>query len=455
MLGKKDISGRKDERGTIITLVAVFMLFVVGAMAALSIDAVTIYTARSEAQLAADAAALAAARVIANSGATSYSTDALLATVETNPGGLAQAIAIQVAQSSMVGGRYLVAANGEVSVSFAGSQTGLCGTLFPVANPCVTVRVQRTDLPTFFARIWGNKQVTVAASATAEAYNPSGVPAVSFGSAPPVAPLCVKPWLLPNLDPSNTASTAAPIFDPTSGAIETTTLLGWSSTSPNGLTLACTSANGTCATPLPSPPLSPWSYFPGDDATTFPHPISSLPTCTPALTTNYQKSVAGCIQIPISCSSPANSPANIDFTPYPNPSRNSDTADAVNCLTHATTGGGGDTVTSTNPPNAPFEFVGGADNPIPGTANTDVMVSDSLVSVPVFDVTNYTSQSTSVPIIGFVQLFLNPDGNPTPEATGNVNTTVINLVGCGSNRTTQPILGNGASPVAVRLISPQ
>jgi uncharacterized membrane protein len=40
-------------------LVAVVMLFVVGAMAALSIDVVTLYTARSEAQLAADGAALA------------------------------------------------------------------------------------------------------------------------------------------------------------------------------------------------------------------------------------------------------------------------------------------------------------------------------------------------------------------------------------------------------------
>ena len=40
------------------------MLFVIGAMAALSIDVVTLYTARSEAQLAADGAALAAAREI-------------------------------------------------------------------------------------------------------------------------------------------------------------------------------------------------------------------------------------------------------------------------------------------------------------------------------------------------------------------------------------------------------
>ncbi|MGO9863512.1 MAG: pilus assembly protein TadG-related protein, partial [Terriglobales bacterium] len=60
----------KRERGIVIVLVAVVMLFVVGAMAALSIDVVTLYTARSEAQLAADAAALAGARVLANSGAT-------------------------------------------------------------------------------------------------------------------------------------------------------------------------------------------------------------------------------------------------------------------------------------------------------------------------------------------------------------------------------------------------
>ena len=62
----KTISGRKGERGVVILLVAVFLLFVVGAMAALAIDVVTFYTARSEAQLAADGAALAAARSTRN-----------------------------------------------------------------------------------------------------------------------------------------------------------------------------------------------------------------------------------------------------------------------------------------------------------------------------------------------------------------------------------------------------
>ena len=78
------------------------------------------------------------------------------------------------------------------------------------------------------------------------------------------------------------------------------------------------------------------------------------------------------------------------------------------------------------------------------------MVSDSLVTVPVFD-----SSGGAVPtvqIIGFVQLFLNPDGIATP-AGGSVNTTVVNMAGCGTGAAGTAILGNGASPVAVRLIS--
>src|SRR5450631_745293 len=102
-----------NEQGMVIMLVAVFMLFVVGAMAALSIDVVTIYTARSEAQLAADGAALAGARTLANSGMTSEPTDALLTA---NAEILASTVATQVARSNTVGGRLLVA--GEVTVTF-------------------------------------------------------------------------------------------------------------------------------------------------------------------------------------------------------------------------------------------------------------------------------------------------------------------------------------------------
>ena len=418
-------------------LVAVVMLFVVGAMAALSIDVVTLYTARSEAQLAADGAALAAARVLANSGATSDTTGATMA----NAWSLAQAVAIRVAEQNEVGGRNLTAAEVTLPPAPGGTNT----------NPTVTVRVQRADLPTFFARIWGTKILTVAASATAEAYNPSGANALS-GKTIPVATTCVKPWLLPNIDPSNTTPSST-IFDPDTGAILTTSLLGWTYNTPTPnkpMSLACPA--GDCTPPLPG--LGAWSYYPGDDATTFPHPTRSLPSCTPALTTNYQESIAGCIETPIAC----HGPANIDISNYP--PRNSETADAVNCLTHATTTpGDGDQVdqTAAAAPSPPFKFLAGNGNPVAGAAGKDVLISSSLVTVPVFDVGTFNSGSGNVQIVGFVQLFLNPDSIAAPNSgpnSGNVNATVINMAGCGADASGQPILGNGASPVAVRLISP-
>jgi hypothetical protein len=88
------------------------------------------------------------------------------------------------------------------------------------------------------------------------------------------------------------------------------------------------------------------------------------------------------------------------------------------------------------------------------------MVSDSLVTVPVFNSTSGTAPISPVAIIGFVQLFMNPEGLKAPlppvppPYAGTLKTTVINMAGCGTNAAGTPILGNGPSPVAVRLISP-
>src|ERR1700726_3696026 len=62
-------SQRHWERGITMVLVAMGMVALI-AMAALSIDVVTLYVVREEAQRAADAGALAAARVISISGVT-------------------------------------------------------------------------------------------------------------------------------------------------------------------------------------------------------------------------------------------------------------------------------------------------------------------------------------------------------------------------------------------------
>jgi len=433
-------------------MVAVFLLFVVGAMAALSIDAVTLYTARSEAQLAADAAALAAARVLANSGATSDTTGTLLTNVEDPSSGAAKAVAVQVAEQNRVGGAPLTSAN-VTAVTFGGSTT----------NPTVTVRVQVTTLPAFFARIWGTTQFTVAASATAEAYNPSSVSGISSTN-PPVAPICVKPWLLPNIDPSNppnailVAATGTP-------APTATGLLGWETPppAPGAIRLRSNCAGtGSCST-ADGPNV--WRYYPGTtDPLTgdFPAPSnSSVACCTGLGFINYQLSVAGCVQTPVAC----NQKVNVDTTP--DLVRDIETGAAVNGMTHSSSSGAGDSVDTSpaSPPGgtSPFQFVAGTENPVvlsgALTAPANVVVSDSLVTVPIIDTATWPPTSTTFPqvqIIGFLQLFLDPDGNPA-DLTGQIRTRVINIVGCGDGpggAGVPPILGNGASPVAVRLINP-
>jgi hypothetical protein len=448
------------EEGVIITLVAMCMLGFVGAMAAFSIDAVTLYTARSEAQLAADAAALAGARVLANSGMTSMNSSS-----DTTLGGnavpLAIAVASQVAASSMVGGRYL---NVGASTCVAGQE--ICvnipqtGVDF-VPNPQVTVTVQRTDLPTFFARIWGRTAFTVKASAIAEAYNPSSLQGSAGGPGLPVAPTCVKPWLLPNISPTPAAA-GGKIFDPATGAIRDTTLLGWASPNAGGPTSYRLRADCTnnCATqPANNPQV--WRYYPGDPAD-FPPPSSSSVVCAGCTGfNNYQLSIAGCVQTPISCNGivhvyAANTDTNLD----------AEASAAVNGLTHSATNEGDsvDTAAGTMPPNGnePFQFLAGAANPIAQsgalTSGTDIMLSDSLVTVPVIDSTTIWPPAAypQVQIIGFAQLFLNPAGQAVP-GNNHIHTQVINLVGCGDGTGAVPaspaILGNGASPVAVRLVS--
>jgi hypothetical protein len=427
---------RKEESGIVILLVAVVLLFVVGAMAALSIDVVTFYTARSEAQLAADSAALAGARVLANSGMTSdpnASTDGLMVNAKT----LANTIATEIAMRNVVGGRTLFPANGEINVSFNDTDPSF------VTNPRVTVRTSRADLPTFFARIWGRAVVSVQASATAEAYNPSGASALG-ATVTPVAPACVMPWVLPNITPTDGTS---PIINSTSGAIMDTLLVGENITG-TPLTARCRRCTSNWRPP------QAWQYYPGDQSS-FPAPTSALPSCASSFTP-YQQSIAGCVQSPIACLSTV----NLDASDYS--SRNTETASAVDCLVNAPSSQADSVDPTSGPTNGmPFQFLAGPDDPLvkAGTisAGTDIMVSDSIVTVPI-----YNSNSSAPPpgppgpvpvtVIGFVQLFLNPLGAATP-GNGNVPTMVINIAGCGTGATGQPILGNGASPIPVRLIA--
>src|ERR1700722_4409309 len=149
---------RAGERGVTMVLVAIAMVAII-AMAALSIDVITLYLAREEAQRSADASALAAARVISLSGITSdpNDSDSTWAAI-CGPSGSATQTAQAVATQSAVGG-----AAGTVTVTYtANGVTNADCTTFPKpngpfgVNPIVNVQVQRLALPTFFSRIWGN-----------------------------------------------------------------------------------------------------------------------------------------------------------------------------------------------------------------------------------------------------------------------------------------------------------
>ena len=125
------------------------------------------------------------------------------------------------------------------------------------------------------------------------------------------------------------------------------------------------------------------------------------------------------------------------------------------CLIHDTgAAGDSDSIDSAGPtPPNPFQFLAGNQNPVAGAVGKDVLVSDSLVTIPVIDADLNAVPGTTVDVIGFLQVFLNSTGNPMPGP--QVPVTIINLAGCGTGATgTPPILGNGASPVTVRLISP-
>src|ERR1700682_1864577 len=176
---------KSKERGQTLVLVALTLVTLL-AMAALAIDVVTLYVAKSEAQRAADAAALAGAKAFVDSGVT---TDPKNSSFQT----LAQSMATAVI-NAMIGQNKVAGIPPQLASppSFNFNQDG---------NPQITVTFQRTDLPIFFARIWGGTLANVSATATAEAYNASNSQTIT-GSLVPIAPKCVKPFLVPNQDPN-------------------------------------------------------------------------------------------------------------------------------------------------------------------------------------------------------------------------------------------------------------
>ncbi|MFZ1006589.1 MAG: pilus assembly protein TadG-related protein [Candidatus Sulfotelmatobacter sp.] len=452
---------RSRERGVTMALVAL-AIFSIIAMAGLAVDLGTLYEASTEAQRAADAGALAAARMISLSGVTGDPTNHLAHWQDVcgGPNSPASSAATAEAQLNTIAGT----SNPTVTVTYqiqgGGAGTPNCASQTAAfgVNPLVVVKVQKTSLPTYFSRIWGATGSSVSATATAEVFNPSGSELYSStGNLIPVQPRCVKPWVVPNSDPGNGNKQFVSLAD---GTIQNPgiSLNGGSASGVIGeqfvLYPDCYQGTGTCnfGAPFTAAPTSILGYLPYLPGLA-PASSTAVPSCGNA--NAYQQAIAGCDQTTAyQCgvsSATAAVPNQLDLNE--NPSGNSgDTSTAVQCLIHQA--GGHDALDTTA---YPFQFQAGSGNPLNVAGSTPVTSSNSIVSLPIYDSTGTIpgGQQPSVTIVGFLQVFIqNVEAGATQFDSGTLQVTVLNVAGCGNGvpNGTTPVYGT--SPVPVRLITP-
>jgi Flp pilus assembly protein TadG len=476
---------RYGERGVTMVLVAVAMVSIIG-IAAWSIDLITLYLAREEAQRAADTAALTAARIISVSGITG---DGQPISDSTNWQSICGTNGLATHAAQAAGGQNSVGSQAAtVTVLYATgdgtNKTSDCSSLSQVfaVNPLVIVQVQRTNLTSFFSRIWGNTGNTISAKAVAEAFNPSASDVNTNGGATgavtPVQPRCVKPWMVPNQNPLKPAGclpgACNTFVSVTNGSITNAgiSVSGVGNVIGETFSLfADCNASNTCVMPtLPQPqanvstglftsgppPVPPnLEYLPGEVLS----PPIAVPACaaiSSGQVANYRPAVAGCDQstqyqcgVNRTDASPANA---IELQENPG-GADGDTALGLACSATNQTGVPLVNQDVLDTGTYPFKITAGSANPLKIPSGTQITASNQIVSLPIYDdsvLLTFSTNRAEVTIVGFLQVFINAiDGN------GNVSVTVLNVSGCGNGTGPAPNNAvNGSSPVPVRLITP-
>jgi hypothetical protein len=419
-----------DERGVSLVLVA-FSLVAMLAAASLAIDLGLLYVGRSEAQRAADAAALAGASAFVDSGCTSMTGGCVA-------GGTQETLARQEAET--------VGAQDSVMGQAANIEDGDISFNYPTPmEPQVSVTVQRSAargnaIPMLFSRLFGVTLGGVAATATAEAFDPSGsnVP-VGFG--------CVAPFLVPNCDPSHTSpvnsncagGTAGYFIDQSTGKPVNPGLY------PGGVVGEPWQLHSYAAP-------SQWYLVAYND---------SLGTQVAGLSGNGNGQSASLLRQYISECAPSQLACGQTIT-TDNGNVVGPTDQGVDARINASADGpnnGQDAInTSVGPP---FPITGGSNNPNPAlVGQTYYGPSPSEVLVPVYGGQTLNAGGDTTTIVGFMQIFIQ-----YATHSGNsdlINVVVLKVMGCasgngggGSDNSTSSLTEAGGAPVPIRLIRTQ
>lgn len=416
---------RHTDRGVSILIVAVSMIFVLG-MAGLGIDLASLYVGRSQAQRAADAAALAAAQALVSDGCTS-ATGTLSASC--------QALAIQRAVA--VGNANLVAGESpnltDSDVTFLSTST---------TDPQIQVIAARdtshsNPMPTFFVKIFGIQSANVSAKATAEAYNAAG------GNSP-VGAKCLKPWLLPNCDPTTPYTNDINPYCGVNKFIDSGNIVSPGTIADGGILGELIQVKSSNPTQASGPSkFYPVYLPPGVTPSECPSCALSPGGSGPSSGALYSENISCCNQNQIVCGTQQIQPITGNMV--------GPTANGVDCLIHQQGSTGQDSFDPTT-----FQITAGSNNPY--GLSGPIGMSDSVVTLPIYDgftlcPGNSCPSTVQVTVIGFLQLFIKN------EVNGDVNAYVMNVVPCpvgstsgGSTGGTGGVIASGASPVPIRLI---
>jgi Putative Flp pilus-assembly TadE/G-like len=395
--------------GATLYIIAVAMVGMLG-VSALAIDMVSFYLARAEAQRAADAAALAGAKVFVDSTCTSAGGGCV-------SGGPQETAARQqakdVAGQNTIAGQTVSLQDSDVTFNYSPPLAG-------PEEPQITVSVQRTAarsnaMPTFFAKVFGISTVDVTASATAEAYNPSGGGA-SVGTS------CLKPFLVPNCDPVHT-SPANPNCSGVAGYFF--------------------NADGSIAHPgaYPAGVIGQTWQLHSDAAPSQWYLIGFTGNSAAALRTF----ISQCAPTVVSCGDTLNTANGKKVGP---------TTQGTEELIHASGDGlnhGQDIIDTTIGP--PFLISGGSNNPNPLLVGKKFYSpSDSIVSVPVYDGHGLSPGGETVTVIGYMQMFIKDADHKGSDDL--IDAVILNIGGCGGNQGggSQTVTSSGGSPIPIRLI---